>query len=224
VLKTKTKLLDIIKWIFVLPLSFLFAEIAKFIIHTLIDYIEIYLFGKDFFHYYWSLFCVAIYGATFGFFLSATTYFIAPSHKKRCSFIILTLFALLSIYSNIDFSNEYFYIRLSTTLIIGLLIPSILEEENQNSFVQTSLSFFGLTIIGIWAVGSLVLHIWTVILVSHDYGSFAGLCSFFLPVISEVVYLFKLWNAHDGYVKLFFLVLIFYFIKSIMSKILSATV
>ena len=198
----------------------LIAEITTSIVHKLIDYLEIYLFGNDFFHYYWSLFCVAIYGATFGFFLSATTYFIAPNHKIRCSFIILALIMLLNIYSNVDYSNEYFYIRVLSTLIIGLLTPGILKEENQKSLLLTFLTFFGLLVVAVWIISSLVLHIWTVKLVYHDYGSFFGFCSIFLPVISELIYLFKLWNAHDGYVKLFFLVLIFYFIRHLISKIL----
>lgn len=215
------KSLNIVKWVLLLPIAMLLGEIASGLVNKLVDYIEIYLFGNDFFHYYWSLFCVAIYGAIYGFFLSATTYFIAPNYKKRSCYIIVAIILFFAIFGNKDFSNEYFYIRLISTLIIGILTPGILEEEKQESFIATLLTFFGLLIIAIWGVGALVLHIWTVKLVYHDYGSFIGFCSIFLPVISELVYLFKLWNTHDGYVKLFFLVLIFSFIKHLISKILS---
>lgn len=215
------KFFDVIKWLFLLPISMLLAEITSGATNKLVNLLENYLFGNDFFNYYWSLFCVAIYGAIYGFFLSATTYFISPSYKKRSCYIILAIILFFAIFGNKDFSNEYFYIRLIMTLIIGVLTPGILEENKQESFISTLLTFFGLLIIAIWIVGGLVLHIWTVKLIYHDYGSFIGFCSIFLPVISELVYLFKLWNAHDGYVKLFFLVLIFSFIKQIISKILS---
>jgi hypothetical protein len=221
IMEKKLKAFDYIKWIFMLPVAILLAEITSGLINKLIDFIEIYLFGKDFFQYYWSLFCVAMYGAIYGFFLSAATYLIAPNHKKRSSYIILAIMLFITLLGNSDFSNEYFYIRLVGTLIIGVITPGILEENKQESFIATILTFLGLLIVAIWIISSLVLHIWTVKLVYHDYGSFIGFCSIFLPLISEFVYLFKLWNAHDGYVKLFFLVLIFNFIKHLISKILS---
>lgn len=219
----KNKFFDLIKWLFLLPISMLLAEITSGATNKFVSFLENYLFGNDFFHYYWSLFCVAIYGAIYGFFLSTTTYFIAPNFKKRSSYIILAIMLFITLLGNSDFSNEYFYIELLSTLIIGVITPGILEENKQESFIATILTFLGLLVVAIWIISSLVLHIWTVKLVYHDYGSFFGFCSIFLPVISELVYLFKLWNAHDGYVKLFFLVLIFYFIRHLISKILSST-
>lgn len=219
----KNKFFDLIKWLFLLPISMLLAEITSGATNKFVSFLENYLFGNDFFQYHWSLFCVAIYGAIYGFFLSATTYVIAPNYKKRSCYIILAIILFFAIFGNKDFGNEYFYIRLISTLIIGILTPSILEEEKQESFIAILLTFLGVLILAIWGIGGLVLHIWTVKLVYHDYGSFIGFCSIFLPVISELVYLFKLWNAHDGYVKLFFLVLIFSFIRHLISKILSST-
>lgn len=220
-MEKKFKFLDLIKWLFLLPISMLLAEITSTATNKLVSFLENYLFGNDFFHYYWSLFCVAIYGAIYGFFLCATSYSIAPSYKKRSSYIILAIIILFAIFTNSDFTNEYFYTRLIGILIIGLITPALLEENKQESFFLTILTFLVILITAIWLVGALVLHIWTVKLIFHDYGDFFGFCSIFLPVISELIYLIKLWNAHDGYVKLFFLVLIFYFIKHIFSKILS---
>lgn len=220
-MEKKIKFFDLIKWLFVLPISMLLAEITSGATNKLVSFLENYLFGNDFFHYYWSLFCVAIYGAIYGFFLSATSFSIAPSYKKRSSYIIIAIILLFAIFTNSNFNNEYFYTRLIGILIFGVITPTILEENKQESFFLIILTFLRLLITAIWLVGSLVLHLWTVKLIFHDYGDFFGFCSFFAPVISELFYLFKLWNAHDGYVKLFFLVLIFYFIKNLISKILS---
>lgn len=220
-MEKKIKFFDIIKWLFLLPISMLLSEITSGATNKLVSFLENYLFGNDFFQYYWSLFCVAIYGAIYGFFLSATSYSIAPSYKKRSSYIIVAIILLLALFTNSDFTNEYFYTRLIGILIIGIITPAILEENEQESFFLTILTFLGLLIIVTWSVSSLVLHLWTVKLVYHDYGSFFGFCSFFVPVISELIYLFKLWNAHDGYVKLFFIVLILTFLRQIISKISS---
>jgi hypothetical protein len=220
-MEKKLRAFDVIKWIFMLPVAMLLAVIVSGVVNKLVDFIEIYLFGKDFYQYYWSMFCVAMYGAVEGFVLSATTYFIAPNHKKRSSYIILAIIFIIALFGNSDFSNEYFYMRIVGTLIIGVIIPAILEENKQESFIATIFTFLGLLILAFWIISSLVLHLWTVKLVYHDYGSFFGFCSFFVPVISELIYLFKLWNAHDGYVKLFFIVLILTFLRQIISKISS---
>lgn len=218
-MEKKLRAFDVIKWIFMLPVAMLLAVIASGVVNKLVDFIEIYLFGKDFFHYYWSLFCVAIYGAIYGFFLSATTYFIAPNYKKRSCYIIVTIVLFFAIFGNNDFSNEYFYIRGISTLIIGIITPDIIEKENKGNIIITLFGFFTVLILGVWLVSSVILHFWTVKLAFHNEGVFGGFFSFFLPVISELIYLFKQWNANDGYVRLFFIVLILSILRHIISKI-----
>ena len=219
-MEKKIKFFDIIKWLFLLPISMLLAVITSVATNKLVSFLENYFFGDDFFHYYWSLFCVAIYGAIYGFFLSATTYFIAPNYKKRSCYIIVTIVLFFAIFGNNDFSNEYFYIRGISTLIIGIITPDIIEEANKENIIITLFGFFTVLILGVWLVSSLILHFWTVKLAFHNEGFFGGIFVLFLPVISELIYLFKQWNANDGYVRLFFIVLILSILRQIISKII----
>lgn len=220
-MEKKIKFFDIIKWLFLLPISMLLAVITSGATNKLVSFLENYLFGDDFFHYYWSLFCVSIYGAIYGFFLSATTYFIAPNYKERSCYIIVTIVLFFAIFGNNDFSNEYFYIRGISTLIIGIITPNIIEENEENIII-TLFGFFTVLILGVWLVSSLILHFWTVKLAFHNEGVLGAFVSFFLPVISELFYLFKQWNANDGYVRLSFMVLILSILRQIISKIISS--
>lgn len=52
---------------------------------------------------------------------------------------------------------------------------------------------------GVFAITALITHIWTVIIAFSVGGFLAGILSLFLPVISELYWMFKMFGENDTY-------------------------
>jgi hypothetical protein len=52
---------------------------------------------------------------------------------------------------------------------------------------------------GIFTVTALITHIWTVIIAFSVGGFFAGIISLFLPFLSELYWMFKMFGKNDLY-------------------------
>lgn len=221
-MENKNKLLDVFRWIGLIPISILSSELISMFIEYLGNGLEWYIFGDNFFNYYWSMIGKAFYSAIFGSLLCIFSYHIAPNFKKKSTLILLFLTFLVEIILIRDFQNQYFYIKIITYLISGLITLNILDSTNLRSFKVDLFTLLGLIIISGFYISMLALHLWTVKMAYHEYGLFGGYGSFFLPFISEIVYLIKLWGDGSGYTKLFLIVIGMSIFQSFVSKILKS--
>jgi hypothetical protein len=57
---------------------------------------------------------------------------------------------------------------------------------------------FFLSIYGIFSFTAMITHIWTVIIALDD-GFFSGIITFFLPVLAELYWMFKMFGENDIY-------------------------
>ena len=52
---------------------------------------------------------------------------------------------------------------------------------------------------GVFAVTAIITHIWTVIIAFTESGFFGGIISLFLPFLSELYWMFKMFGENDTY-------------------------
>lgn len=55
------------------------------------------------------------------------------------------------------------------------------------------------SVYGIFVITAIITHIWTVIIAFTTSGIIAGLLSLFLPVLSEIYWLFQMFGKNDTY-------------------------
>lgn len=58
---------------------------------------------------------------------------------------------------------------------------------------------FIISIAGVFSITSLITHLWTVVIAFSIGGFFAGLISLFLPFLSELYWMFKMFGVNDLY-------------------------
>jgi hypothetical protein len=58
---------------------------------------------------------------------------------------------------------------------------------------------FLISISGIFMITALITHIWTVIIAFSEGGFFSGIISLFLPFLSELYWMFKMFGENDTY-------------------------
>jgi hypothetical protein len=56
-----------------------------------------------------------------------------------------------------------------------------------------------ISISGIFMLTATITHIWTVIIAFTEGGFFAGILSLFLPFLSELYWMFKMFGENDTY-------------------------
>lgn len=58
---------------------------------------------------------------------------------------------------------------------------------------------FIISIAGVFSITALITHLWTVVIAFSIGGFFAGLMSLFLPFLSELYWMFKMFGVNDLY-------------------------
>jgi hypothetical protein len=55
------------------------------------------------------------------------------------------------------------------------------------------------SLFGVFAITSIIIHIWTVIIAFTEAGFFGGVLTFFLPFFGELYWIFKMFGENDTY-------------------------
>lgn len=69
------------------------------------------------------------------------------------------------------------------------------------------IAIFGL-IASVFGITAFIVHIWTVIIAFTEGGFFGGILTFFVPVLSEIYWMFQMFGVNDTYAYLVLLHLI----------------
>ena len=87
--------------------------------------------------------------------------------------------------------------KLSTTTIF---FNQTFDMKKLLDFLFSGLlvSIYGLVIF-IWPITALITHIWTVVVAFEHGGMVSGVISFFVPFLSEIYWLFKMFGVNNFY-------------------------
>jgi hypothetical protein len=70
---------------------------------------------------------------------------------------------------------------------------------------------FGYLISGVWILGGIVIHLWTILLTLGEYGLFWAVVAFCAPIVSEMYWMVE--STHQyGFLNLYNLLIIFVFV------------
>jgi len=71
---------------------------------------------------------------------------------------------------------------------------------------------------GVFAVTAIITHIWTVIIAFTESGFFGGIISLFLPFLSELYWMFKMFGENDTYAYLALIHLLLAILFSVLGR------
>jgi len=74
----------------------------------------------------------------------------------------------------------------------------------------------GLLASAIWILG-IVYHLWTVI-IAFQYGIISAIATFFLPVLSQIYWFFKMWDVNTPYIVVSIVFLIVALVVSVFNR------
>lgn len=216
-----------LRWLILLPFTLLVFTFSEWGISRIFSSYQSFILKDVNFYYYLEILKAIITNAFCGYLLAFTSYFTAPSFKNNSAKVVFLIFLMLFVIGNfysdpVQFSKEYIYINL-ITLTISFFIS--LKAIDVNSEKETLIKLFPLPLLinfvaVVFWTSSGILHCWTVYLAHKQFGLVGGIISLFTPVISEIFYLFKLWNNDGSFVRLFFSTIVIYFILNTINSVL----
>lgn len=217
-----------LRWLILLPFTLMVFIFSEWVISHIFSYYESYIL-KDVnaYYYYLEILKAIITNAFCGYLMAFTSYFTAPTFKKKSAKIVFIVFLILFVigyfYSDpAQFSKEYIYINIITLVISFFISLKIIDVDSEKEILIKlfPLPFLINFVTVVFWSSSAILHFWTVYLAYKQFGLIGGGVSIFTPVLSEIFYVIKLWNLEGSFVRLFFSAIILYFIMNTITKML----